>query len=901
MTDPIPENTPVLTVNSRLARWLLFKHHKKNEQAQLQVWNTPEILNLASWFKDRWMQSWPDRYVLSELQCRRIWEEIIRSDPECLESKTNSGIRKPWTLLHGRSAADQAAKAYALIREYKLHIDPGSLQTTRETNFFTKWARRYEKRLEQLGALDPSSLMDRVREAMAKGSIPVPERIVLAGFEEFTPQQQVWLDFLKSQKTDVRLDPDPKAPALPWEELTRGRNVRIASFPDRRNESVRCARWIRSVHQPGKSIGIVVPDLEGYHRILKNELKAELAPASVYPWEEMELPFNISLGSPLAEEAMVQVLLKFFSAVPDSIPLTDFLYVLKSPFLRTEPKAVSGLELTLIKANAVTVRLSGLEKLLDPENSSGLISLIKSWREFIKNKDKRTPSEWAGNLSKILKKLGWPSGNRRLPGREAQCLKTWRECLNDFASLDHLTGNLSRGEAADELSSIAREKQFHVKTKEQPIQVVGLLESAGMTFDHLWVMGCTSECLPAPPNPNPFLPLPLQRKLSLPHADPNRELMFAENSIRRLLYASPDVVFSYPLRKDDNELNMSPLLSQLLVEETEWESAPSHRLKDLFPEKTELELFQDRENIPASGHERDRFSLHGMKSGYKVLKDQADCPFRAFAAHRLGAETLELPDIDFDARHRGILIHKALEIFWKQTRTQQQLIQLKNEGRLESVLEHCAGEAMEELAGKLYDQTQFAAIEKERTVNLLKEWMQEEFLRPDFKVDHEEKGDAIEIGELKLLLRIDRIDTAQNGSKLLIDYKTGSVRPLDWFEERVQEPQLPLYACKLKPDGIAFACVARGESKWRSLTDKSKGLVGLGKPPQKIPPSSGWPDWQNVLDYWKNNLTQLARQFMEGRLDIDPYKPTATCRNCGFNTLCRVGELALGLNDEEES
>ena len=124
---------PILTVNSRLARWLLFRQHKIHREAGKQVWETPEILDLSSWLRNAWIESWPEQYILSDLQSRRLWEEIIRDDPKCRESGEIKGIRKPWTLLHHRTAARQAAKAYALVREYRLHIDPDSLHTSRET------------------------------------------------------------------------------------------------------------------------------------------------------------------------------------------------------------------------------------------------------------------------------------------------------------------------------------------------------------------------------------------------------------------------------------------------------------------------------------------------------------------------------------------------------------------------------------------------------------------------------------------------------------------------------------------------------------------------------------------------------------------------------------------------
>ncbi len=57
----------------------------------------------------------------------------------------------------------------------------------------------------------------------------------------------------------------------------------------------------------------------------------------------------------------------------------------------------------------------------------------------------------------------------------------------------------------------------------------------------------------------------------------------------------------------------------------------------------------------------------GLRAGYKVIKNQADCSFKAFAAHRLQADIFEFSATDYDARHRGILIHKALQIFGKST------------------------------------------------------------------------------------------------------------------------------------------------------------------------------------------------------------------------------------------
>ena len=49
----------------------------------------------------------------------------------------------------------------------------------------------------------------------------------------------------------------------------------------------------------------------------------------------------------------------------------------------------------------------------------------------------------------------------------------------------------------------------------------------GLRFDHLWVMGLHHEAWPQSANPNPFLPIALQREHKLPHSSADRELEFA--------------------------------------------------------------------------------------------------------------------------------------------------------------------------------------------------------------------------------------------------------------------------------------------------------------------------------------------------------------------------------------
>ena len=57
-----------------------------------------------------------------------------------------------------------------------------------------------------------------------------------------------------------------------------------------------------------------------------------------------------------------------------------------------------------------------------------------------------------------------------------------------------------------------------------------------------------------------------------------------------------------------------------------------------------------------------------------------------------------------------------------------------------------------------------------------------------------------------------------------------------------------------------------------------------------------------LIEYkgFPNNITVCgAKEFMEGKLIIDPLKEGETCKNCGYQTLCRIGEVGSHYENEE--
>ncbi|MBI5427464.1 MAG: PD-(D/E)XK nuclease family protein, partial [Nitrospinae bacterium] len=524
-------------------------------------------------------------------------------------------------------------------------------------------------------------------------------------------------------------------------------------------------------------------------------------------------------------------------------------------------------------------------------------------RGLLRNRDRKLPSLWAPDLSRFLKTLGWPDGDGILPNRayQNQARDAWQNCLDELASLDPVLGGVTRLQAATVLESIAKETSFQIKTREYPIQVMSLPEAYGMQFDRLWILGCHADVLPPPPTPNPFLPLEIQKRFDLPRSTSHRELRWAENILRQLALSSPNVVIGYPAWNAEKELRASPLLKSISSIQGMEEIAQSHRIKDQWRGKREMETWLDPGALPLTPDERQTAQEKGIAGGYQVLKNQADCPFRAFACHRLNATKFETPEIDFDGAERGNIAHYALQRFWSEVKTSAQLRSLNANGELPGVVARCVREAEGRLLSKLGAQKRFAEMERSRLESLLGEWLNKELLRPDFEVVAIERKETIGIAGYNFNLRIDRVDETPHGHKILIDYKTGQIKPNGWLDDRLQEPQLPLYALKLSPDAIAFAEVKKGQ--------KGMGFKFLAKEVHVLPGTSidfkknkeiDCPDWDSLLQRWNKQLTGLAEDFAAGKCAADPANANTTCKNCGLQTLCRIEEMKPASGDGGE-
>ncbi len=397
------------------------------------------------------------------------------------------------------------------------------------------------------------------------------------------------------------------------------------------------------------------------------------------------------------------------------------------------------------------------------------------------------------------------------------------------------------------------------------MQITDPAGASGLGFDHLWVLGLHDEAIPPPAQPNPFLPLGLQRDRGLPHSTALRELEFNRKLLARLSASAREVVFSYPQWEGDQPRAASPLIE---VYPSGSATGGSRADQGVRP-TTELEAFNDQVAPPlATGTEQ--------RGGTSMLKDMAACPFRAFARNRLGARELEEPDLGLNAREKGSAVHKVLEDIWKELERQEKLLALDSP-ELQQLIDGAIETSLEEV------DRLGVRLERRRLRKLLAEWFEIEKARPPFRVHAWEEERPITIGELNIAARIDRVDELPDGRRIIIDYKTGEVNGNAWSGERLDEPQVPLYCVSTEAPiaGAAFAQIRSGLVLLKGVgEDGDLGTIT----PMKVPRDATMPD---LVDAWTRSLHQLANAFRNGDARVDP-KEKSTCQYCKLPALCRI-------------
>ena len=846
--EAIEQDCLILTPNHRLAAKI---HDAWGAALGTAVWRTPRVYAMDHWLNYCWDELQDQNHplvsglsVVGQQQSRYYWERAISKDDQP----------------HGSSYARIAADTLKTLENWNLQPDQVPAETP-AVETFKRWCASFSELLQKNKMVTRQSSWQLIEQGFSSGALPAEETIYLYGFQSIPPLQQKIINSASNKLTDI----------VPGRE----QHLDIHQLPcaDAQIELHTAANWAarQLKDNPQQRIGIIVPDLNNSLQQVARVAAEALNSA------ETEMLVNISAGTPLADTPPVNCALELLGILQYKRPLNNWLQLLYSPFSALDQlplqyrvdaeqtlRATGRFDFTLEQflSSLLPREIDTEENNVEPEQKLVLDILqplveLKTFSR-IKTGSQKTFSAWATFFNQFLEDMAWP-GERTLNSMEYQQRQHWNGLLEQFCTLDNLAVEVGLSTALKYLQQLALESVFHPKTADAPLQILGLLEGSGLRFDQLWIVGMHSQNFPASVAINPLLPAEFQRQHKMPHSLPERELEIARQLLADYKANSGTLVFSYPLMRGEEQLDPSPLIRDIPLFDRERMPTQPEPYPPWLRQQEQCELVED--SVPPLDP-----AVEKIRGGSKLLQNQAICPFNAFAIHRLQAEPLEEPAPGLSAVDRGSLIHDILYRLWQHWESSEQL-KSSSDKQIAEQLATTIEETLIQWAEQhdILRGNRFRRLEQQRLEKLLQQWLEVEKLRQPFKVVSRESKASICFGDLNISLRLDRVD--QIGDKLLvIDYKTGEVKPSKWKGDRPTDPQLPLYLLASDPqaNGCAFAQLRAGDIKFVGKSDSQ--LINFEKPAE---------DWPDQIDQWRTALGNLAREFSSGYAPVEIYDGTS--------------------------
>lgn len=815
-------DTVILTPNRRLSRYLSRKLNAELKEKK-SAWLSPNIFPYHVWLEIL-LKKYSAVVLLSEHQEHALWDSIIKS-----ETSAVIGLVK---------------QAWEIVKQWQISLSELS-DYSDETKAFYNWLQDFQAICNSKNLCDKNTVPEIIMDGVQQGRIKLPARLCLVGFDNIYPQQQKLFQIF-SQSVEIA-----------YQDINcLAANEQCIACVDVTTEMMNMAHWAHKTlaTNPHAYIGCVIPNLV--------QIRAEIERIFTKTFCNFtSKPFNISVGKTLDQFPIIGTALKILE-LNDGLTTINIDYLLNSPFVvgaadEKKSRAEFRSQLKLLNLDQIT-----LEIVLAHSKCpifTQLLCKIPNIRNITK-----TPSNWVQFFILILERFGL--GKNLLNDEECQVLQHFYKLLHKLASLDLVIHEISYTQVLIYFNNMVRRTIFQTPNEQQPIDILGVLEASGINFDHLWIMSMDNHTWPPSPSPNPFIPLALQKKFNLPHASHERELDFCEKIIKRFTHSSKSIIYSYPLCVDDRSCRLSLMIKQALpitLQDLQLDVA-------IMPEplQKKTELFVEEPFFPINSTEK----IHG---GSKIFELQALCPFRAFATLRLTA--YQKPA--WRNIMRGVLVHAILEEIWKNINSYQNLLQY-SDILLQELVGFCIDNTVEKHSRDFIGISDFLIeVEKKCLNQLILKWMQLEKSRLPFEIVSLEKKCEVCFGDLKLKLRIDRIDRLADGTIMIIDYKT-SKQPLStagWFNENLTNSQLPLYCMVSEEEigAIAFAQLKADAVEFKGISQKDIGIEGIDETPE----------WSELLVKWRTNLTQLSKDFCAGKALIDP--KNNACRMCELKILCK--------------
>jgi hypothetical protein len=825
----------VLTTNERLRRELVRSFDIQQQRRGLRAWQTARVFSVQGWLVNLYQQACRADGRLPNLISREQTLLMLRNLAPGEQRHLSNLMLQGWEQLH----------------QWRIPLTDDALATSDNGRLFQSWARKLDQALVNAGQLTSVQLPERSELLEHLSAAP----ICCLDFDNPPAQITHWLERVADRGLEVSyLDSDRVESA----------RVHRQAFATPDTELAAVAEWCRSrlqlatENQDGNSvlIGVVVPDLANRYQSVLRQFLAQFSPLG----ETLnQVPFDIAGGSRLVDQPIWQAAEAWLELCFRQLSTSRAQTLMSSRYLNLPDTARPWPDML-----PEIVDLGTLARGL---GSPALTELIPEGASR-----SRAFTDWLTLFEKCLERAGWRADDAQ--STQYQAYQQLTDLLQEF-QLHTGERPLTAAAALDELRAAMSLRVFAPERTPAPIQILGYLETTGLKFTDLWVCGMDEESWPAAVHNNPLLSLAVRQKYRLPRSTPADELDFARQRLSHWRSACDVLVTSYAQQNGEATQAASPLIREF--PEQNPLDHPGSRSHPYFHSNVSVESILDSHGTPLQP---------GLKSGGTgLMRDQAGCPFRAWAIHRLGLSDARGPHAFPDPLDRGTLVHEAMQQFYREYAGEDQDLPLAEPDEQKIDL------AIEQSLRKHYRRfpAAFVQREHERLRNVLKSWLALEAERAPFQISAVEFAAEVDVGELRIRIRIDRLDRMDD-ALIVIDYKTGQIQT-PARSGRLLDPQLPIYTLLDEAvQGVVFARLDEETPRVVGVADKK---LDLGKASISAPLDEQWRSQQQA---WRAELDTLANELSAGFAAVQPRRPDI-CARCHLAGLCRIAEPEIDADD----
>ena len=440
---------------------------------------------------------------------------------------------------------------------------------------------------------------------------------------------------------------------------------------------------------------------------------------------------------------------------------------------------------------------------------------------------------------------------------------------------------------------------FHGEPAEG-IQVMGVLETRNLDFDHVLLLSCNEGNMPRGVNDTSFIPYALRKAYGLTTVD--YKVAIYQHYFHRLLQRASDVTILYNNATSDGKTaEMSRFMLQLMVEN----KIPISFLTLKAGQTPQLHAPKTIDKTPdVIAQMQKRFSKEEGGISPTAINNYLRCQLRFFYRYVCGISEPDSTEDDLiDNRLFGNIFHKAAQVIYTpfigNTVSSMMLEELLKE---EVTIERAVDEAIKQEFFKINDPSRplppldgLQIINREVIIKYIRQLLEVDCRFTPFRIIDLEKWESTEIGGFKVGGIIDRLDSIYNsetGEELVrvVDYKTGSR----------DASSLPDVASIFTPEAV------KDHSDYFLQTFLYAHIV-RSKSPNKVSPCllfiqhAGGKDYDPTLSIGKEPVTDIATysdeyislfenllaEIFNPQLSFTPTDDRKHCETCPFASLCR--------------